>query len=88
MNAEYDLAATTVPRTPVPAPPDLDMLGAINFSTLRAVLEDDGDIPLLVVSDDGRQIEFEPGRNREQAILGAERLATAAQQYADDLRRR
>ena len=62
----------------------------LDLRAIRAYVDEaDGDLVLLV--DDGEvQVEFDPGLSGswEQAILGAERIATAATQYATELRRR
>ncbi|GAA1559344.1 hypothetical protein GCM10009827_095450 [Dactylosporangium maewongense] len=68
---------------------DLFPIVTLDLRAIRAVLtEDEGDLILLV--DDGDvQIEFSSGLcgTWEQAILGAERVATAATDFAAALRR-
>ncbi|MEV0130816.1 hypothetical protein AB0H83_20430 [Dactylosporangium sp. NPDC050688] len=61
----------------------------LDLRAIRTVItEDEGD-PILLVDDGDVQIEFGSGLcgTWEQAILGAERIATAAEQFADALRR-
>ncbi|GAA3249351.1 hypothetical protein ACFO1B_47015 [Dactylosporangium siamense] len=60
----------------------------LDLRAIRTVItEDEGD-PILLVDDGDVQIEFGSGLcgTWEQAILGAERLATAAEQFAVALR--
>ncbi|MEV0566304.1 hypothetical protein [Dactylosporangium sp. NPDC050588] len=68
---------------------DLFPIVTLDLRAIRAVLtEDEGDLILLV--DDGDvQIEFSSGLcgTWEQAILGAERVASAATDFAAALRR-
>ncbi|GAB3868960.1 hypothetical protein ACFPIJ_05680 [Dactylosporangium cerinum] len=68
---------------------DLFPIVTLDLRAIRTVItEDEGDAILLV--DDGDvQIEFGSGLcgTWEQAILGAERLATAAGQFAAELRK-
>jgi hypothetical protein len=62
----------------------------LDLRAIRAYVDEaDGDLVLLV--DDGDvQVEFDSGLSGswEQAILGAERIASAALEYATELRRR
>ncbi|MDG6100680.1 hypothetical protein Daura_02955 [Dactylosporangium aurantiacum] len=61
----------------------------LDLRAIRTVItEDEGD-PILLVDDGDVQIEFGSGLcgTWEQAILGAERIATAAGQFAAELRR-
>ena len=61
----------------------------LDLRAIRTVItEDEGD-PILLVDDGDVQIEFGSGLcgTWEQAILGAERIATAAEQFAAALRR-
>jgi hypothetical protein len=66
------------------------LLANLDLRAIRAYVDEaDGDLVLLV--DDGDvQVEFDSGLSGswEQAILGAERIATAALEYASELRRR
>lgn len=60
----------------------------LDLRAIRTILtEDEGD-PILLVDDGDVQIEFGSGLcgTWEQAILGAERIATAAEQFAATLR--
>ena len=60
----------------------------LDLRAIRTVItEDEGD-PILLIDDGDVQIEFGSGLcgTREQAILGAERVATAAGQFAATLR--
>lgn len=60
----------------------------LDLRAIRTVItEDEGD-PILLVDDGDVQIELSSGLcgTWEQAILGAERLATAAGQFAAALR--
>ena len=60
----------------------------LDLRAIRTVItEDEGD-PILLVDDGDVQIEFGSGLcgTWEQAILGAERIATAAEQFAVALR--
>jgi hypothetical protein len=60
----------------------------LDLRAIRAVItEDEGD-PILLVDDGDVQIEFGSGLcgSWEQAILGAERIASAAEQFAAALR--
>lgn len=60
----------------------------LDLRAIRAVItEDEGD-PILLIDDGDVQIEFGSGLcgTWEQAILGAERVATAAEQFAATLR--
>lgn len=69
---------------------ELTPVATIDLRGVRAALyEDDGDLVMLV--DDGEvQIELNSGLagTWEQAILGAERIASVATQYAEALRER
>jgi hypothetical protein len=61
----------------------------LDLRAIRTVItEDEGD-PILLIDDGDVQIEFGSGLcgTWEQAILGAERVATAANQFAATLRR-
>lgn len=63
-------------------------LADLDAAQLRATVRDGLDGPVLVVSDD--QFEFTVEvvvGSVEAAILGAERLASAAREYAEVLRR-
>jgi hypothetical protein len=66
------------------------LLANLDLRAIRAYVDEaDGDLVLLV--DDGDvQVEFDSGLSGswEQAILGAERIASAALEYASELRRR
>jgi hypothetical protein len=68
---------------------ELFPIATLDLRAIRCVLtEDEGDLILLV--DDGDvQIEFGSGLcgTWEQAILGAERVASAATEFATELRR-
>ena len=60
----------------------------LDLRAIRTVItEDEGD-PILLVDDGDVQIEFSSGLcgTWEQAILGAERLASAAEEFAAVLR--
>lgn len=60
----------------------------LDLRAIRTVItEDEGD-PILLIDDGDVQIEFGSGLSGtwEQAILGAERVATAAEQFAATLR--
>ncbi|WP_327006589.1 hypothetical protein OHA72_04510 [Dactylosporangium sp. NBC_01737] len=60
----------------------------LDLRAIRTVItEDEGD-PILLVDDGDVQIEFGSGLcgTWEQAILGAERIASAAEQFAATLR--
>jgi hypothetical protein len=63
-------------------------IGSVDLRGLRARVDvEDGDIVILV--DDGDiRMSFVPGAggSRAQAILGAERLASVAREYAEALR--
>ncbi|MGI5246937.1 hypothetical protein [Dactylosporangium sp. CA-139066] len=68
----------------------LSPIVAIDLRFLNAVItEDEGD-PILLVDDGDVQIEFTSGMcgTREQAIIGAQRLASTALEYAATVRRR
>lgn len=62
-------------------------LGDIDLRTLRAsVATEDGEL-VLTVSDDDARVSFAAGLgSRARAILGAERLASAARELAEALR--
>lgn len=62
-------------------------LGDIDLRTLRtAVIDEDGDL-ILTVGDGDARVSFTAGfGNHARAILGAERLASAAREYAETLR--
>jgi hypothetical protein len=63
-------------------------LGSLDLRGLRTrIVVDEGDL-VLEVDDGDVQIQFEAGLSGtwEQAILGAERLASVAQEFADALR--
>lgn len=62
-------------------------LGDIDLRALRtAITDDDGDL-ILTVGDDDARVSFTAGfGNYARAILGAERLASSAREYAETLR--
>jgi hypothetical protein len=67
---------------------DLFPIVSLDLRAIRTVItEDEGD-PILLIDDGDVQIEFSSGLcgTWEQAILGAERIATAAEQFAVALR--
>jgi hypothetical protein len=67
---------------------DLFPIVTLDLRAIRTVItEDEGD-PILLIDDGDVQIEFSSGLcgTWEQAILGAERIATAAEQFAAALR--
>jgi hypothetical protein len=67
---------------------DLFPIVSLDLRAIRTVItEDEGD-PILLIDDGDVQIEFSSGLcgTWEQAILGAERIATAAEQFAAALR--
>jgi hypothetical protein len=62
-------------------------LGSLDLRTLRAqIVVDEGDL-VLEVDDGDVQVQFEIGQGGtwEQAILGAERLASVASEFAGTL---
>jgi hypothetical protein len=74
----------------IPEDPPEDLGVSLDVRGLRPyVVERDGDL-VLAVTDGDVEVEISPGAggSHEQAMLGAERLATAAHEYADALRRR
>ena len=68
----------------------LSPIAAIDLRFLNAVItEDEGD-PILLVDDGDVQIEFTSGMcgSWEQAVIGAQRLASTALEFAAVVRRR
>jgi hypothetical protein len=62
----------------------------IDLRFLNAVIADDEGDPILLVDDGDVQIEFTSGMcgTWEQAVIGAQRLASTALEYAAVARRR
>ncbi|GAA4246909.1 hypothetical protein [Dactylosporangium darangshiense] len=68
----------------------LTPIAGIDLRFLNAVITEDEGEPILLVDDGDVQIEFTSGMNGswEQAIVGAQRLASTALEYAAIVRRR
>lgn len=74
-------------HVPVSKPP-IYSLGNLDVRTLRTNVDRDEDgEPILVVDDGDVSVTFESGLSQAAlAILGAERLASAAREYAEAIR--
>jgi hypothetical protein len=65
-----------------------EVVTALDMGGLKASITQEGDTIVMVIEDEDTAVHLEPGASNslEQAILGAERLADVAHQYAALLR--